>query len=127
MRLSRARLRRLERLEAELARSRAEHRLAVALQAAGEVFSASGVAPPERDEAVGRVVLRLPADWQHRPELAEDVADALAEELATDARREAVRRAVEELATDLRDRLPQLAAELERALAEPVLRERPQA
>ena len=119
MQLSPARIRRLEQLEVELAGAPAEQRLAIALQAAGEVFSASGVSPLERDAATARVVSQLPTGWDRRPELIEAVADALAEELATGARRASLRAAVRELADDLRNRLPALAAELDRALAEP--------
>jgi hypothetical protein len=116
--LSTARLRRLEKLERRIAQAPAEHRLAIALKAAGEVFPASGVLPLERDVAAVRVAKRLPTGWEGRPELAEEIADAIAAELATPARRASLRAAVAGLAKDLRDRLPRLSAELDRALSQ---------
>jgi hypothetical protein len=120
MRLARRGLERLGQIELQLRHAPAEKRLPIALQAAGEVFRASGVSFLERDAAAARVAAQLPKDWSRRPELAEYIADELAVALGTAARRHAVRAAVKELAETARDEMPLLARELERALAEPV-------
>jgi len=83
------------------------------------MFAASGVTTLERGAAAARVVAQLPSGWAKQPELAETVADLLAERLATDRRRSALRSAVRVLVAELRDRLPRLTEELERALADP--------
>ena len=110
---------RLESLEVELGAAPADHRRVIALKATGVMFAASGVTPLERDAAAARVVAQLPSGWAKQPELAETVADLLAARLATDRRRSALRSAVTVLVAELRDRLPRLTEELERALADP--------
>ncbi|MGH3104087.1 MAG: hypothetical protein ACRDN6_08330 [Gaiellaceae bacterium] len=118
MSLARRRRRRLELIEAQLEDAPPESRLPVALQAAGEIFGAAGVSPLERDAAAVRVVAGLPVGWQRHPELAEDLAEAIAVSLATSERRMAVRAALADLAAVARGDLPLLAGELERVVAE---------
>jgi hypothetical protein len=110
---------RLESLEAELGAVPADHRRVIPLKATGVMFAASGITPLERDAAAARVVAQLPSGWAKQPELAETVADLLAARLATDRRRSALRSVVTVLVAELRDRLPRLTEELERALADP--------
>jgi hypothetical protein len=119
MRLTPRQAARLESLEAELDAAPADHRRVIALKATGVMFAASGVTPLERDAAAARVVAQLPSGWAKQPELAETVADLLAERLATDPRRSALRNAVTVLVAEFRDGLPRLTEELERALADP--------
>jgi hypothetical protein len=119
MRLTPTQAARLESLEAELGAAPADHRRLIALKTTGVMFPASGVTMLERDAAAARVVAQLPSGWAKRPELAETVADLLAERLATDRRRSGLRSVVAVLVAELRDRQPRLTEELERALADP--------
>jgi hypothetical protein len=81
MRLTPRQAARLESLEAELDAAPADHRRVIALKATGVMFAASGVTPLERDAAAARVIAQLPSGWAKQPELAETVADLLAERL----------------------------------------------
>jgi hypothetical protein len=119
VRLTPTQVARLESLEAELGAAPADHRRVIALKTTGVMFAASGVTPLERDAAAARVVAQLPSGWAKQPELAETVADLLAERLATDRRRSALRSALTVLVAELRDRLPRLTEEFERALTDP--------
>jgi hypothetical protein len=114
------RLARLRQIESELEGAPPEQHVAIALEAAGEVFAAAGVSLLERDSAVVRVTARLPAGWRDRPELAESIAYELASALGTEERRRAVRKAVNELVEATRGELPLLARELNALLAEPI-------
>jgi hypothetical protein len=119
MRLTPRQAARLESLEAELDAAPADHRRVIALKATGVMFAASWVTQLERDVAAARVIAQLPSGWAKQPELAETVADLIAERLATDPRRSALRNAVTVLVAEFRDGLPRLTEELERALADP--------